>query len=268
MILALLEHPDPAPRDLSSMRTVLGRRGRAARAGPPRQARQFGCDFTILYGQTEINGLVARRGRRLRAGPVGDPRPAAPPRRGHDPRPAHGRRPAARRERRDLRARLRGHGRLQRHPRGHAAADRRRRLAAHRRPRDHGRARLPAHRGPGEGDDHPRRQNLFPREIEDVLLEHPGVAEVACSASRARSGARSSSRSHARDPAAPAAAEALNAHCRERLAAHKSPALWYFVDAYPLTPRARSRSSSCSSRSRPRSSRPSHGRRRPGAHDR
>jgi acyl-CoA synthetase (AMP-forming)/AMP-acid ligase II len=33
--------------------------------------------------------------------------------------------------------------------------------------------------GPGEGADHQRRLNIYPREVEEVLLRHPSVAEVA-----------------------------------------------------------------------------------------
>jgi fatty-acyl-CoA synthase len=32
------------------------------------------------------------------------------------------------------------------------------------------------------------------------------------------------------------APEALQQHCRERLARHKAPVRWYFADALPLTP--------------------------------
>ena len=78
-------------------------------------------------------------------------------------------------------------------------------------------------------------ENLFPAEIENVLLEHPDVAEVAVVGVpdprwgevvacflRLNAGA-------ALDRAA------LVAHCRAHLAPQKTPALWFAVDAWPLT---------------------------------
>jgi fatty-acyl-CoA synthase len=78
-------------------------------------------------------------------------------------------------------------------------------------------------------------ENLFPAEIENVLLEHPSVAEcavvglpderwgeiIACFV-RLNSGATL-------DRAA------LVAHCRERMSAQKTPVKWYEVTAWPLT---------------------------------
>ena len=78
--------------------------------------------------------------------------------------------------------------------------------------------------------------NVYPREVEEVLFSHPDVADAAV-IGRAdsyrgeilvayvvpRSGARPR-------------AEALLAHCRERLAKYKLPAQWHFVAALPKTP--------------------------------
>lgn len=78
-------------------------------------------------------------------------------------------------------------------------------------------------------------ENLFPVEIENVLLEHPDVAQVAvvglpddkwgeivAAFVRTRDGV-------ALDPAA------LKAHCRAELAAQKTPSVWVAVSEYPLT---------------------------------
>jgi fatty-acyl-CoA synthase len=78
-------------------------------------------------------------------------------------------------------------------------------------------------------------ENLFPAEIENVLLEHPSVAEcavvglpderwgeiVACFV-RLNAGA-------ALDRSA------LTAHCREHISAPKTPVQWFEVAAWPLT---------------------------------
>jgi fatty-acyl-CoA synthase len=78
-------------------------------------------------------------------------------------------------------------------------------------------------------------ENLFPAEIENVLLEHGDVAEVAVVGApdekwgevvvcflRLRDGARLDK-------------PALVAHCRERIAAQKTPAHWIEIDQWPLT---------------------------------
>lgn len=78
-------------------------------------------------------------------------------------------------------------------------------------------------------------ENLFPAEIENVLLEHPDVAEVAVVGApderwgeivvcflRLRAGA-------ALDQTA------LIAHCRERISPQKTPAHWIEIAEWPLT---------------------------------
>lgn len=78
-------------------------------------------------------------------------------------------------------------------------------------------------------------ENLFPAEIENVLLEHPDVAEAAVvGAPDARWGEivvafiRLASGAALNEPA-------LIAHCRAHLAAFKTPARWVAVDSWPLT---------------------------------
>jgi fatty-acyl-CoA synthase len=78
-------------------------------------------------------------------------------------------------------------------------------------------------------------ENLFPAEIESVLLEHPDVLEAAVVGApdekwgeivvcflRLVQGAEI-------DPAA------LSAHCRARISPQKTPAHWISVEAWPLT---------------------------------
>jgi len=81
-------------------------------------------------------------------------------------------------------------------------------------------------------------ENIYPREIEDVLFQHPGVADVAViglpddkwgeivAAVIRPAGPNRSDR--------PSMAE-LREWVRANLAAHKTPAHWYEVDAFPLT---------------------------------
>ena len=78
-------------------------------------------------------------------------------------------------------------------------------------------------------------ENLFPAEIESVILEHPSVAEAAVvGAPDERWGevvvafVRLNGTAQLNTPA-------LVAHCRERIAPHKTPCRWIAVDSWPLT---------------------------------
>ena len=78
-------------------------------------------------------------------------------------------------------------------------------------------------------------ENLFPAEIENVLLEHPGVAEVAVvGVPDAKYGEAVAAFIR---PAAGAAFDpgALKAHCRAQIAAQKTPSHWIEVSEWPLT---------------------------------
>ena len=79
-------------------------------------------------------------------------------------------------------------------------------------------------------------ENIYPREIEQVLFEHEDVADVAvvgipdpvwgeqvAAVVRPAAG-------RTPDP------DVLFAYCRERLAPHKAPRHWRIVEAFPLTP--------------------------------
>jgi long-chain acyl-CoA synthetase len=75
--------------------------------------------------------------------------------------------------------------------------------------------------------------NVYPRELEEVLCAHPAVAEAAAVAGP---DAYWGEVLHAYAvPRASITAEALLAHCRERLAKYKIPATLEIVDALPKT---------------------------------
>jgi len=79
-------------------------------------------------------------------------------------------------------------------------------------------------------------ENIYPREIEEVLFAHPAVAEVAVVGIPDQTWGEVVAAFVRPAPGQPApAAEELRAHCREHLAPYKTPVHWVFVDAFPMT---------------------------------
>ena len=76
-------------------------------------------------------------------------------------------------------------------------------------------------------------ENIYPREIEDVLFTHPCVAEVAVvGIPDERWGEQVAAFIR---PAGEVTTTELASFVRERLAAFKAPRTWVFVDGFPLT---------------------------------
>ncbi|MDB5498880.1 MAG: lcfB 4, partial [Phenylobacterium sp.] len=78
-------------------------------------------------------------------------------------------------------------------------------------------------------------ENLFPAEIENVLLEHPDVAEVAVVGAPDERWGEIVVCFLRLAPGADLDRAALVAHCRERISPQKTPANWIAVDDWPLT---------------------------------
>ena len=78
-------------------------------------------------------------------------------------------------------------------------------------------------------------ENIYPREIEDLLFEHPKVAEVAVVGVPDERWGEAVAAFVRSAPGEAPTAEELFAYCREHLAAPKTPRHWGFVDAFPLT---------------------------------
>jgi fatty-acyl-CoA synthase len=79
-------------------------------------------------------------------------------------------------------------------------------------------------------------ENIYPREIENLLREHAGVADVAVIGvpdpywgEQVGAVIQPASTAEPPDPAV------LHAFCRQQLAGYKTPRLWYFVDTFPWT---------------------------------
>jgi fatty-acyl-CoA synthase len=78
-------------------------------------------------------------------------------------------------------------------------------------------------------------ENIYPREIEAVLLSHPGVAEVAVVGVPDRFWGEVVGAAIRVSGAVPLAEAELAEYCRGRLAAYKTPVRWLFTDSFPLT---------------------------------
>ena len=60
MLLALLDEPGLAARDLSSLQTVMSGAAVVPAALVRRATETFGCQFTIVFGQTELHGVISQ----------------------------------------------------------------------------------------------------------------------------------------------------------------------------------------------------------------
>jgi long-chain acyl-CoA synthetase len=78
--------------------------------------------------------------------------------------------------------------------------------------------------------------NVYPREIEEALYEHPGVAEVAVVGIPHDSLGEEVGAAVALKPGASATADELRAFARDRVAAYKYPRLVWLVDQLPKGP--------------------------------
>jgi fatty-acyl-CoA synthase len=79
-------------------------------------------------------------------------------------------------------------------------------------------------------------ENIYPREIEDLLFSHPAVAEVAVVGIPDRKYGEVLAAFIRPTPGQQPREEELIAFCRTYLAPFKTPKYWVFVDALPLTP--------------------------------
>ena len=76
-------------------------------------------------------------------------------------------------------------------------------------------------------------ENIYPKEIEDVLAEHPGVLEAAVVGAPDDRLGEIVVAFVSRRPGAALTLDSLNAHCASRLARHKLPAVIRIIEALP-----------------------------------
>ncbi len=200
MLIALLDHPDRPTRDLSSIRTVMSGSSTVPAELVRRTRAAVDCDFSVLFGQTELHGVLTQT----------HPTDSA-----EDQAETIGQ-PLARVEVK--------------------VAD------ASGAPVDIGRPGEICARGyqamAGYFDIIIRGgENIHPREIEELLAAHPAVAEVAViGVPDARWGEQVGAVVRSADPARPPTVAELHDYCRTHLAPFKTPRVWFFVDAFPMTP--------------------------------
>jgi fatty-acyl-CoA synthase len=78
-------------------------------------------------------------------------------------------------------------------------------------------------------------ENVYPREIEDVLITHPGVADAAVVGIPDADWGETVAACIRASGAQPPSPEELADYCRARLAGYKVPRRWHFMDAFPQT---------------------------------
>jgi fatty-acyl-CoA synthase len=238
MLIALLDHPDASTRDLSSIVTLWTGAAPVAEALVDRVVEKFGCQLTILFGQTEMHGVISQT--RVtdspadQAGTVGQPLPELEVKivdletdeivpigrqgellcRGYQTMLGYFNMPT------ETAATITPDGWLRMGDLG--TMDERGFL------RITGRVKDMIIRG---------GLNIYPREIEDLLFTHPAIAEaVVVGVPDEQWGERVAAVLRLRQGEAMPAPSELKSWCRERISAHKTPSEWFIAEAYPMTP--------------------------------
>jgi fatty-acyl-CoA synthase len=237
MLSALLEHPDLEKRDTSSVQTIMSGASFVPAELVTRVKEAFSCQFSIVFGQTELHGVITQT--RLddsaddQSRTIGRPLPLSDVKvidpetgatvplgtrgeicvRGYQTMLEYFEQPE------QTALTLSGDGWLR--TGDLASMDDRGYLTIT------GRLKDMIIRG-GE--------NIYPREIEDVLGAHPGVAAVAVIGVPDDTWGEQVGAVIVPVTSGPApTAEELRAYCRERLARFKAPSFWYFVPDLPNT---------------------------------
>jgi fatty-acyl-CoA synthase len=237
ILLGLLDHPDRPARDVSALRTVMCGGAKVPADLVRRTKSTWGCDFSILFGQAEMHGVLTQTfptdsdddqaetlGRPMPHVEVKIADPSGAPvavgaegeicARGYQNMMGYWNMPDA------TGATIDADGWL--HSGDVGTMDERGYL------RIAGRLKDLVIRG-GE--------NIHPLEVEELLLEHEKVAEVAIiGIPDPKWGEQVGAVVQPADPTDPPTPDELFTFCRSRLAPFKTPKLWYFVDTFPRTP--------------------------------
>jgi fatty-acyl-CoA synthase len=237
MLTMLLDHPDRLRRNLSTMRTIISGASIVPAALVRRVQKELDCQFSIVFGQTELHGIITHTHRddtaEDQSETIGQPMAQVEVKIVD----IHTNQVLPIGEQGEICARgyqamlgyfdmleatvvtLEPNGWL--HTGDLGTMDERGYL------RITGRLKDMIIRG-GE--------NIYPREIEALLSEHPGVASaVIIGVPDEKWGEQVAAIIQpVSSEESPSPAE-LHDYCRAHLATYKTPKLWFFVDQYPLT---------------------------------
>jgi fatty-acyl-CoA synthase len=236
MILALLNHPDIKTRDVSSFNSILSGAANVPAALVTRAKQEFNCNFCIMYGQTEANGpfLETSPGDPVerQTETIGRPTPhievmiadiltseTAPLNtvgeiwvRGYLTMSGYYGMPEA------SAAALTSDGWLKTGDLGTMDESGYFRIT--------GRLKEMIIRG---------GMNLYPKEIEDVLFEHPKVGQIAVIGLPDETWGEIVAAIVQPKASQTLSPDELYAYCRNYLSPQKTPECWFFVDRYPMT---------------------------------
>lgn len=236
MIFALLETQAKAPRDISSLRTVVSGGSMVAPELVRRVKAGFGCGVTTVYGQTETSPVVTQHwpddSLEDVTSSVGQPLPqtAISIRRMEDNTVA------ALDEQGEIC--IHGYCRMLGYDGDEAATEKTIDAEGWLHTGDLGSMDSRGYvRVTGRVKEMIIRggENLFPVEIENALLEHPAVAEVAVVGLPDEHWGEIVAAAIRFAPGPTADAETLRAHCRMRLSPQKTPSVWRIAEGFPLT---------------------------------
>lgn len=237
MLTMLLDHPDRARRNLSTLRTIISGASIVPAALVRRVQKELDCQFSIVFGQTELHGIITHTQRddtaEDQSETIGQPMAQVEVKivdihtnqvlpigeqgeicaRGYQAMLGYFDMPEA------TVVTLEPDGWL--HTGDLGTMDERGYL------RITGRLKDMIIRG-GE--------NIYPREIEALLSEHPGVANaVIIGVPDEKWGEQVAAIIQPVSSEEPPSPAELHDYCRAHLAAYKTPKIWFFVDQYPLT---------------------------------
>lgn len=235
MLVALLEHPSYPGRDLSSVKVMTSGGSTVPAALVERLQRDIGAPFTIVFGQTELSPVctMTKPDDSIddKANTLGRPMPNIEIKivdangntvphgasgelcaRGYSVMLGYNDNPEATAETIDADGWLHTGDLCSMDARGYSTIV--------------GRLKDMIIRG-GE--------NIYPREIEELLFRHPAIADVAViGLPDDRWGEVVAAFIRPGDAGMPAVTELRN-HVRQHLAPHKTPANWFRIDTFPLT---------------------------------
>ena len=238
MLQAVLDHPELAQRDLSKLKAIMSGAAPVSAALVRRTKETLECGFTILFGQTEMHGVISQT--RLddspedQANTVGRPVPELEVKIANletgEPVPVGERGEICCRGLANMRsyyemleetaATIDSEGWL--HMGDLGQMDERGFITVT------GRLKDMIIRG---------GLNIYPREIEEYLSTHPSVASVAViGVPDEKWGEQIAAIVQLKPDHPTPSADDMRAFCRQGLAAHKAPLYWSFVSQLPMTP--------------------------------